>query len=91
MADLAESGRLTPRIVAELSSARYCRQRFNLGYPLLKPVDPAVDMPSQRWDANGYARYWKHPVRIGDHHFLMCHEWFDWQRTAFEQWVRDLG
>ena len=90
MADLAESGRLTPEIVAELSSARYSRSRFNLGYPFLKPVDPAVDMPSQRRDAKGYARYWKHPVRIGDHHFLMCHEWFDRQRTAFDQWVRDL-
>ena len=90
MADLAQTGRLTPALVAELSSARYCRQRFNLGYPLLKPVDPAMDLPSQRRDPNGYARYWKQPVRIGEHSFLMCHEWFDRQRTAFDQWVRDL-
>lgn len=91
MADLAESGRLTPAIVAELSSAGYCRQQFNLGYPLLKLVDPAVDLPSQRRDANGYDRYWKHPVRIGDRQFLICSQWFDWQRTAFDQWLRDLG
>ncbi len=90
MVDLAASGRLGPEIVAELSSARYCKQRFNLGYPFLRPVDPAVDLPSQRRDHNGYARYWRRPVRIGDHQFLMCHEWFDRQRTAFDQWVRDL-
>jgi hypothetical protein len=90
MADLTESGRLTPEIVAELSGARYCKERFNLGYPFLKRVDPVVDLPSQRRDANGYARYWKQPLRIGDHWFLMCHEWFDRQRTAFDQWVRDL-
>ena len=90
MDGLAASGRLGPEIVAELSSARYCKQRFNLGYPFLRPVDPAVDLPSQRRDHNGYARYWRRPVRIGDHQFLMCHEWFDRQRTAFDQWVRDL-
>jgi hypothetical protein len=54
-------------------------------------VDPAVGLSSQKRDANGYARYWKHPVRIGDHQFLMCSQWFDWQRTAFDQWLRDLG
>lgn len=91
MADLTESGRLRPAVVAELSSARYCKQRFNLGYPFLQPVDPDVDLRSQRRDANGYARYWKQPLRIGDHWFLMCHEWFDRQRTSFDQWVRDLG
>jgi hypothetical protein len=91
MTNLAESGRLTPETVAELSSARYCRQRFNLGYPLLKPVDPYVDLTKQRHDRNGYPRYWKHPLDIGGNEFLMCSQWFDWQRTAFDQWVRDLG
>jgi hypothetical protein len=91
MAELAESGRLTPEIVAELSNARYAKTKFNLGHPFLKPVDPAVDLSSQRRDANCYARYWKQPVRIGDHQFLMCSQWFDWQRIVFDQWVRDLG
>jgi hypothetical protein len=91
MADLAEAGRLTPEVVAELSSVRYCRQQFNLGYPFLKAVDPALDLPSQRRDENGYARYWKQPLRIGDRWFLMCHEWFDRQRTGFDQWARDVG
>jgi hypothetical protein len=90
MADLAASGRLTPEIVAELSTTRYCRQRFSLGYPFLKPVDPALDLPSQRRDHNGYARYWKDALSIGDRRFLVCHEWFERQRTAFDQWVRDL-
>jgi hypothetical protein len=91
MAKLAESGRLTPEIIAELSNARCSKSRFNLGHPFLKPVDPAVDLSSQRRDANGYARYRKHPVRIGDHQFLICSQWFDWQQIAFDQWVRDLG
>ena len=91
MNDLAASDRLTPTIVAELSSARYCKTRFNLGHPFLKLVDPGMHLSSQRRDANGYSRYWKYPVRIGNHQFLMCSQWFDWQRTVFDQWVRDLG
>jgi hypothetical protein len=91
MAKLAESGRLTPEIVAELSSGHYCKQRFNLGYPFLKAVDTAAGLLGQRRDHNGYARYWRHPIRIGDHQFLMCHEWFGRHRIAFDQWVRDLG
>ena len=91
MVDLAKSGRLTPAIVAELSSARYSRERFNLAHPFLKPVDPYLDRAKQMHDGNGYSRYWKHPLRIGGNEFFMCSQWFDWQRTAFDQWVRDLG
>jgi hypothetical protein len=91
MADLAESGRLTPEILAELSSTRYSKTQFNLGHPFLKPVDPYLEPTKQRHDRNGYSRYWKHPLNIGGNEFLMCSQWFDWQRTAFDQWVRDLG
>jgi len=91
MSELAESGRLTPEIVADLSSAHHSKARFNLGHPFLKPVAPHVDLFLQRHDSNGYARYWKQPLTIGNNDFLMCSQWFDWQRTAFDQWVRDLG
>ncbi len=91
MTALAKSGRLTPEIVSDLSSARYSKVRFNLGYPFLKRVDPASDPRDQRRDHNGYGRYWQQPLNTGGHQFLMCQEWFDRQRTAFDQWVRDLG
>jgi hypothetical protein len=90
MADLAESGRLTPEIVANLSNARYSRTEFNLAHPFLKPVDPYLDRRKQQHDCNGYSRYWKHPLKIAGNEFFMCSQWFDWQRTAFDQWVRDL-
>jgi hypothetical protein len=91
MAELAEAALLTPEVVAELSSARYSKSRFNLGHSFLKPVAPHLDLLQQRHDSNGYARYWKQPLAIDGNHFLMCSQWFDWQRTAFDQWVRDLG
>jgi hypothetical protein len=91
MAELAEASLLTLEVVAELSSARYSKTRFNLSHPFLKPVAPHLDLLQQRHDSNGYARYWKQPLAIDGTRFLMCSQWFDWQRTAFDQWVRDLG
>jgi hypothetical protein len=91
MAALAASGRLSARIVSDLLDARYCKAKFNLGLAFLKPVDQKTPPSSQRIDSNGYGRYWKHPLRIGDHEFLMCSQWFVWQRPAFDAWVRELG
>jgi hypothetical protein len=91
MAALAASGRLTARIVGDLLDHRYCKAKFNLGLAFLKPVDQRIPLSRQRIDSNGYGRYWKHPLRIGDHEFLMCCQWFVWQRKAFDAWVRDIG
>jgi hypothetical protein len=91
MNELAASGRLTARIVGDLLDPRYCKARFNLGHPFLKPVDQNVPISTQRMDRNGYGRYWKRPLKIGGHEFLMCSQWFVWQRDAFDAWVRDVG
>jgi hypothetical protein len=89
MAQLAASE--TERIIGDLLDPRYCKARFNLGHPFLKPVDQNVPISTQRLDRNGYGRYWKRPLKIGGHEFLMCSQWFVWQRDAFDAWVRDLG
>jgi hypothetical protein len=74
-----------------LLDPRYCKAKFNLGLAFLKPVDQKIPLSRQRIDSNGYGRYWQRPLRIGGHEFLMCSQWFGWQRDAFDRWVRDLG
>ena len=91
MRALAASGRLTVPVVSNLLDPGYCKSRFNLGLPFLKRVEGAAPLTRQRIDGNGYARYWKQPLRIGEHDFLMCSQWFVWQRDAFDGWVRDIG
>lgn len=91
MQQLAASGRLTPEVVRALLDPRYCKATFNLGLPFLKAVDPGIPRSRQRIDESGYARYWKQPLRIGQHDFLMCSQWFVWQRGAYDRWVRQLG
>jgi hypothetical protein len=91
MAALAASGRLSGRIVGDLLDPIYCKAKFNLGLAFLKAVDQRIPVSRQRIDGNGYSRYWKRPLRIGNHDFLMCSQWFVWQRQAFDAWVRDVG
>ena len=91
MQQLAAAGRLTPEVVGALLDARYCKATFNLGLPFLKAVEPGIPRSRQRIDDNGYGRYWKQPLRIGQHDFLMCNHWFVWQRGAFDRWARELG
>jgi hypothetical protein len=91
MAALAASGRLTSPMVRNLLNPRYCKSIFNLGLPFLKRVESGAPLSRQRIDDNGYGRYWKQPLRIGEQEFLMCSQWFVWQRGAFDAWVRDIG
>jgi hypothetical protein len=90
MARLAASGRLTARVIGDLLDPRYCKARFNLGHPFLKQLDENAPLSPQRMDRNGYGRYWKRPLKIAGHEFLMCSQWFVWQRGAFDAWVRDI-
>ncbi|MGH6917681.1 MAG: hypothetical protein ACREJ0_08250 [Geminicoccaceae bacterium] len=91
MARLAQAGRLKPEVIGKLLDARYCKKTFNLGLPFLKAIKPHFDLANQRMDERGYGRYWKDPLNTGDSQFLMCSQWFLWQRPAFDRWVRDLG
>jgi hypothetical protein len=91
MVRLAQAGRLRPEAIGKLLDARYCKMTFNLGLPFLKPIKPHLDLANQRMDERGYGRYWKDPLDIGGSRFLMCSQWFVWQRAAFDRWVQDLG
>jgi hypothetical protein len=91
MAQLAASGQLTDRIVGDLLDPRYCKRKFNLGLPFLKAIDRGLSRQSQRIDRNGYSRYWSRPLRVGEHEFLMCSQWFVGQRGVFDSWVREVG
>lgn len=91
MDKLAKSGRLTPEVITNLLNTQYCKMTFNIGYALLKKVDPQTCLNRQRTDDRGYARFWKAPIAVGGEQFLMCSQWFPWQRGPFDTWVRQLA
>jgi hypothetical protein len=87
---LASAGKLTPKVVADLSDRSKCKPTFGLNHPFLKKVTPDAPLHAQGVDDNGYSRYWRDPLEIDDARFLVCSQWFVWQRSAFDRWVVDL-
>lgn len=78
------------RLVADLSDRSQCKAIFGLNHSFLKKVMPDAALHVQGMDENGYSRYWRDPLDIDDARFLVCSQWFAWQRPAFDRWVGDL-
>jgi len=90
MLQLAKAGKLTPKVVADLSDRSHCKATFGLNHSFLRKVIPDTPLHAQGIDENGYSRFWREPLDIGGTRFLVCSQWFAWQRPAFDRWVRDL-
>ena len=87
---LASAGKLTPKVVADLSDRSHCKATFGLNHSFLQKVMPDTPLHAQGIDENGYSRFWRDPLDIDGARFLLCSQWFAWQRPAFDRWVRDL-
>jgi hypothetical protein len=90
MLRLASAGKLTPKVVANLSDCAHCKATFGLNHAFLQKVMPDMPLHAQGIDENGYSRFWREPLDINGARFLLCSQWFAWQRPAFDRWVRDL-
>ncbi len=90
MVRLASTGKLTPKVVADLCDRSRCKATFGFNHAFLQKVMPNTSLHAQGIDDNGYSRYWREPLDIDGARFLVCSQWFAWQRPAFDRWVRDL-
>ena len=90
MVRLASTRKLAPEVLANLADRSYCKATFDLNHPFLKKVMPNAPLHAQRIDENGYSRFWRDPLEVDGAQFLVCSQWFAWQRPAFDRWVRDL-
>jgi hypothetical protein len=88
---LANARKLTPKVVAALGDRSRCKATFGLNHPFLQKVMPDNPLPAQGIDENGYSRYWRDPLDIDGTRFLVCSQWFAWQRPAFDRWVQEVG
>ncbi len=91
MVRLANAGKLTPKVVADLRDCSHCKAAFGLNHAFLQTVMPDAPLHAQGIDENGYSRYWRDPFDIDGARFLVCSQWFAWQRPAFDRWVEELG
>jgi hypothetical protein len=88
---LASTGKLTPKVVAALVDRSHCKATFGLNHPFLQRVVPDAPLHAQGIDENGYSRYWRDPLDIDGARFLVCSQWFAWQRPTFDRWAQEIG
>jgi hypothetical protein len=91
LVQLASTGKLTPKVVVALADRSHCKATFGLNHSFLRKVMPDAPLHAQGIDENGYSRYWRDPLAIDGARFLVCSQWFAWQRPAFDRWVQEIG
>ncbi|MCM3665837.1 hypothetical protein M3204_15570 [Mesobacillus subterraneus] len=88
--DIIKRGLLTPNKIVMLQDERYCKETFDINFPMLKKVDWKISLFNQR-KINGYDRYWAEPVTIQNEKFLICKEWYERNKPKFIMWVKNLA
>lgn len=70
--------------LSDLQDVRYCKQKFDLDYPLLS---------KKRLDGLGYSRYYKKGIYINGEYFYLCSQWFETpannDRPYLLQWLSE--
>ena len=56
---------------------------FHFSYPLLRPCEEGVSVDGNR-------RYWTDSIDIWGEFYLMCKEWFDYNRKLLIHWLRQM-
>jgi hypothetical protein len=77
-------------MIKQLQDADYCKNAFNMNYPIFKLIDQQENISQQR-KINGYDRYWAAPYY--DNKYFICNDWYDDkrnQRYYFEKWLKNI-
>ncbi|MEK5233849.1 hypothetical protein MHB42_19325 [Lysinibacillus sp. FSL K6-0232] len=89
--DLVDQNKLSKDNLYHLCDARYSKETFLLPYAMLKKVDEAKSLSSQRKDENGRDRYLAKPLYVvhGERYFL-CNHWVEKSRQPYKVWFENL-
>ena len=85
---LSANDRLTHDVVEHLSDLGYCKEYFRLNFPLLIQIVPENELIR----VDKHSRYWTKPIlRIKGKEYLLCSQWFEYQRPHFITWLKANG
>jgi len=91
MEKLIAEGKITQRILIDLTSPSWSKEYLHLGHPFMIEIDSKKDIKSQLRDVNGYLRYWKRTYSINGIDYCICKEWFESGRKHFDKWVSTIN
>lgn len=80
------SNSFSASMIDDMCTIVWSKQYLKLGYPLLKVIDNSADIHEQI-KINGNNRYWKESICINGRSYVMCSQWFESQRSVFNDWL----
>lgn len=76
--------------LSDLLSKERTKQIFGIRLPFFKRIDINANLDVQRKDHTGNYRYWKDVFYFNGQHFLMCSQWFEYNRERFDKWISKI-
>jgi len=86
-----------PKVIDKLLDEKYCKENFNLYYPLLRKIEVGISEEEKQrlyLRMDGRSGYYKDDYRISESRFIVCSEWYPKkypdQRRNTEKWFHLL-
>jgi len=85
---LLELNKLPKYIIGNLQDLEYCKETFDVNFPVLLKIKSEVDISAQRKDHLGYTRYYATPLTIYDEKYFLTSEWYDKNRQKLIEFIQ---
>lgn len=76
--------------INRMTTYDYSKTVFDINYPFLKEINELEALDKQRF-INGRPRYWNEIFMISGKKYFVCQEWFERNRSYFDQWIRKMN
>ena len=81
---LIKKEKIDEAMVKNLLDKSYCHEKFGSQFPFLRKIAEG------RNDENGYPRYYSEPWKIKGSEYFLSSQWYEYQRTKFEEWYKGV-
>jgi len=88
---LKKNSNLSDEKLASLTNKIFCKDKFDMNYPILQEVNFAGSINKERFlDHNGNRRYYPDTIIINNKRYIVCNDWYYGNtrdtRSAFARW-----
>ena len=87
--EILKNGIISKAEINNLQDENYCKEKFDVNYPILKKVDPNYSVKENRFIGD-YPRYYAFSTVYNTDNFLITSEWFDRNKDAYIQWLKQI-
>lgn len=84
---LLEESKLSSQEIEWLCLIEYCKDNFNVNFPILKKFDSSRSNLEDR-RVNGYYRYYSFTITSENGNYLITNDWYERSKKSYISWLR---